>query len=145
MESSLNNLQKIKDLRVISRTSTEKYRNDPKTVSEIAQELQVNYLIEGSGQKIGNEVLLSIQLIDANQDSPIWSEQYKYPLDNIFELQNTIAKKIAFAIEANVTPNELTLIDKKPTENIIAYDFYLKGLENHSEQTKIEKIKRNRT
>ncbi|EDP70855.1 putative regulatory protein, possibly two-component response regulator [Flavobacteriales bacterium ALC-1] len=135
MESSLNNLQKIKDLRVISRTSTEKYRNNPKTVSEIAEELQVNYLIEGSGQKIGNEVLLSIQLIDVKADSPIWSEQYKYQLDNVFELQNTIAKKIAFAIEAKVTPKELALIDKIPTENIIAYDFYLKGLENQNEKS----------
>lgn len=135
MESSLNNLQKIKDLRVISRTSTEKYRSNPKTVSEIAEELQVNYLIEGSGQKIGNEVLLSIQLIDASADTPIWSEQYKYKLDNVFELQNTIAKKIAFAIEANVTPKELELIDRKPTENIIAYDFYLKGLEHLNEKS----------
>ncbi|WP_406683725.1 helix-turn-helix domain-containing protein [Seonamhaeicola sp. MEBiC1930] len=135
MESSRNNLQKIKDLRVISKTSTEKYRSNPKTVSEIAKELQVNYLIEGSGQKIGNEVLISIQLIDANEDSPIWSEQYKYQLDNVFELQNTIAKKIALAIEANVTPKELALIDKKPTDNIIAYDFYLKGLENQNEKS----------
>jgi len=135
MESSLNNLQKIKDLRVVSRTSTEKYKSNPKTVSEIAEELQVNYLIEGSGQKIGNEVLLSIQLIDANEDSPIWSEQYKYQLDNVFELQNSIAKKIASAIEANVTPKELALIDKKPTENIIAYDFYLKGLENQNKHS----------
>lgn len=135
MESSLNNLQKIKDLRVISRTSTEKYRNNPKTISEIAEELQVNYLIEGSGQKIGNEVLLSIQLIDANADSPIWSEQYRYQLNNVFELQNSIAKKIAFAIEANVTPKELALIEKKPTENIIAYDYYLKGLEHLNEKS----------
>jgi len=134
MESSLNNLQKIKDLRVISRTSTEKYRDNPKTVTKIAEELQVNYLIEGSGQKIGNEVLLNIQLIDVHKDSPIWSEQYKYQLDNVFELQNTIAKKIAYAIEANVTPRELALIEKKPTENILAYDFYLKGLEHQNEQ-----------
>lgn len=134
MESSLNNLQKIKDLRVISRTSTEKYRSNPKTVSEIAEELEVSYLVEGSGQKVGSEVLLSIQLIDANADNPIWSEQYKYKLDDVFELQNTIAKQIAFAIEANVTPKELALIDKKPTENIIAYDFYLKGLEHQNEQ-----------
>lgn len=137
MESSLNNLQKIKDLRVISRTSTEKYRSNPKTVSEIAEELGVNYLIEGSGQKVGDEVLVSIQLIDAHADSPIWSEQYKYQLKNVFELQNTIAKKIAFAIEANVTPKELALIDKKPTENIIAYDYYLKGLENQNEQNEV--------
>lgn len=137
MESSLNNLQKIKDLRVISRTSTEKYRNNPKTVSEIAQELKVNYVIEGSGQKIDNEVLISIQLIDANADSPIWSEQYKYQLNDVFQLQNTIAKKIAFAIEANVTPKELKLINKKPTENVIAYDYYLKGLEYQNEQNEV--------
>ena len=134
MESSLNNLQKIKDLRVISRTSTEKYRSNPKTVAEIAEELGVSYLIEGSGQKIGNEVLLSIQLIDVHKDSPIWSEQYKYKLNNVFELQNTIAKKIAFAIEANVTPKELALIDKNPTENIKAYDFYLQGLEHQNKK-----------
>lgn len=136
MESSLNNLQKIKDLRVISRTSTEKYRSNPKTVAEIAEELQVSYLIEGSGQKVGNEILLRVQLIDTYEDSPIWSEEYKYTLDNIFELQNTIAKKIAIAIEANVTPTELARIDNKPTENIVAYDYYLKGLENQNDKSK---------
>ncbi len=135
METSLNNLQKIRDLRVVSRTSTEKYRSNPKTVSEIAAELEVNYLIEGSGQKIGDEVLLRIQLIDAKQDSPIWSEQYQYQLDDVFELQNTIAKKIALAIEANITTKELARIEKKPTENIIAYDYYLKGLEYQNKQT----------
>lgn len=137
MESSLNNLQKIKDLRVVSRTSVEKYSTISKSITEIAEELNVGYIVEGSGQKIGNEVLLSIQLIDANNDNPIWSEQYKYKLDDIFELQNTIAKKIAFAIEANVTPKELALIDKKPTKNIIAYDFYLKGLENQNKRGEV--------
>ncbi len=135
METSLNNLQRIRDLRVVSRTSTEKYRNNPKTVSEIAAELEVNYLIEGSGQKIGDEVLLSIQLIDTNQDSPIWSEQYQYQLDDVFKIQNTIAKKIALAIEANVTPKELARIEKNPTENVVAYDYYLKGLESQNKQT----------
>ncbi|MEM6686048.1 MAG: helix-turn-helix domain-containing protein [Bacteroidota bacterium] len=127
MESSLNNLQKIEDLRVISRTSVEKYRNTTKTIAEIAEELNVNYIIEGSGQKIEDEVLLNIQLIDATNDTPIWSEQYNHKLVNIFSLQNTVAKKIVMAIQATVTPEELAQIDKEPTKNLEAYDYYLRG------------------
>lgn len=129
MESSLYNLQKIEDLRVISRTSVEKYRNTTKTITEIAKELNVSYLVEGSGQKIGDEVLLNIQLIDATKDTPVWTEQYKHKTVDIFSLQNTVAKKITMAIEAKVTPAELARIDKKPTENLEAYDYYLRGLE----------------
>jgi len=135
MESTLNNLQKIEDLRVISRTSVEKYRNTNKTVIEIAEELNVAYLLEGSGQRIGNQVLLNIQLIDASNDMPIWAQQYNNKVIDVFSLQNTVAKKIAEAIKAKVTPAELQQINKKPTENILAYDYYLKGLENQNEQS----------
>lgn len=128
MESSLNNLQRIEDLRVISRTSVEKYRNTDRTISEIAEDLNVNYLVEGSGQRIGDQVLLNIQLIDASTDTPIWAEQYNYKVVDVFSLQNEVAKKIADAIKAKVTPSELIQINKKPTENLEAYDFYLKGL-----------------
>lgn len=128
MESSLNNLQKIKDLRVISRTSVEKYRNTNKTISEIAKELNVSYLVEGSGQRIGDQVLLNIQLIEAANDTPVWSKQYNYRLVDIFSLQNEVAKKIANAIKAKVTPAELEQIDKKPTNNLLAYDDYLKAM-----------------
>jgi TolB-like protein/AraC-like DNA-binding protein/Tfp pilus assembly protein PilF len=129
MEASLGKLQKINDLRVISRTSVEKYRGTKMSISDIAKELNVRYIVEGSGQKSGNEVLLNIQLIEVATDRPIWTEQYNYQLDDVFELQNTVAKKIALAIEANITPNELSRIDKKPTENIEAYDLYLQGQE----------------
>ncbi len=136
MESSLNNLQKIEDLRVISRTSVEKYRNTTKTITEIADELNVSYIVEGSGQKIEDEVLLNVQLIDATNDTPIWTEQYKHQLVDIFSLQNTVAKKIAMSIQATVTPAELARIDKKPTENLEAYDYYLRGLEPLQKETK---------
>lgn len=136
MESSLNNLQKIEDLRVISRTSVEKYRNTTKTIAEIAEELNVNYIVEGSGQKINDEVLLNIQLIDVENDTPIWSAQYNHELVDIFSLQNTVAKKIAMSIKATVTPDELAQIDKKPTENLEAYDNYLRGLELLQNRTK---------
>ncbi|HEA21092.1 MAG TPA: helix-turn-helix domain-containing protein [Pricia antarctica] len=128
MESALGNLQKIEDLRVISRTSVEKYRNTEKGIAEIAEELNVNYLVEGSGQRVGNQVLLSIQLIEASSDRPIWGEQYSREVGDIFALQNEVAQKIAAAIEAVVTPAELEQIEKRPTANLVAYDYYLQAL-----------------
>ncbi|WP_209403643.1 helix-turn-helix domain-containing protein [Pseudozobellia sp. WGM2] len=129
MESALNNLQKIEDLRVISRTSVEKYRKTDKGIPEIAEELHVNYLVEGSGQRVGNQVLLNVQLIEASTDTPIWMEQYNREIEDIFGLQNDVAKKIADAIAAVVTPSELEQIEKKPTKNLLAYDYYLQALD----------------
>ncbi len=135
MESALNNLQKIEDMRVISRTSVERYRKTDKGVPEIAKELNVNYLVEGSGQRIGNQVLLNIQLIEASTDTPIWVEQYNQEVEDIFAVQNDVAKKIADAIEAVVTPAELEQIEKKPTENLLAYDYYLQALDPYYSRT----------
>lgn len=129
MESTLGNLQKIEDLRVISRTSVEKYRNSSKAIPEIANELNVNYFVEGSGQKVGDQVLLNIQLIEASSDKHIWAEQYIREVVDIFSLQKEVATKIASAIEAIVTPAELEQIEKKPTENLKAYDLYLQSRE----------------
>ncbi|MGD1890140.1 MAG: helix-turn-helix domain-containing protein [Cyclobacteriaceae bacterium] len=129
MESTLNNLQKIEDLRVISRTSVEKYRNTDKAIPEIAGELNVSYFVEGSGQKIGDQVVLNIQLIEASSDRHLWAEQYSRKVEDIFALQNEVATKIAEAIEAIVTPAELEQIEKKPTENLQAYDYYLQALD----------------
>ena len=129
MESVLNNLQKIEDLRVVSRTSVEKYRNSSKSIPEIAKELNVNYFIEGSGQKIGDQIMLNIQLIEANDDKHLWAEQYSRETSDIFKLQMDVAKNIAGQIQAIITPEEKQLIEKPPTDNLVAYDFYLKGLE----------------
>lgn len=128
MESTLNNLQKIKDLRVISRSSVEKYRSTDKTLPEIAEELHVSYFVEGSGQKIGDQILLNIQLIEASTDRHLWAEQYSRKVVDIFELQNEVARNIVSSIEVIVTPSELELIEKKPTENLLAYDYYLQAL-----------------
>ncbi len=128
MESALNNLQKIEDLRVISRTSVEQYRHTNKSIPEIAEELNVNYLVEGSGQRIGDQVLLNIQLIDASTDMPIWVKQYNQKVVDIFDLQNEVAKKIADAVKAKITPAEMDQIEKKPTKNLVAYDYYLQAL-----------------
>ena len=129
MESILNNLQKIKDLRVISRTSVEKYRNNPKTIPEISRELNVGYLVEGSGQKIGDQILLNIQLIKAKSDQHLWSEQYNREAKDIFNLQMEVAKNIADKIQVYITPAEEARIEKIPTDDLVAYDYFLKGLD----------------
>lgn len=129
MESVLNNLQKIEDLRVISRTSVEKYRNNPRTSPEISEELNVSYIVEGSGQKIGNKILLNIQLIEASTDKHLWAEQYEREAKDIFELQKEVAKNIAAKIEVIITPEETEQINKILTKDLLAYDNFLKGLD----------------
>lgn len=135
-ESSINNLQKIKDLRVISRTSVEKYRQTKKSAPNIADELNVTYLVEGSGQRVGDRVLLNIQLIDASSDQAIWVKQYNQKVVDIFDLQNEIAKKIAEAVQVKITSAELDQIERKPTENVLAYEYYLRALEPYNKKTK---------
>ena len=128
-ESILNNLQNIGDLRVISRTSVEKYRNSHKTIPEIARELNARYFVEGSGQKLGDQILLNVQLIDAKGDKHIWAEQYNREATDIFKLQQEVAKNIARHIEVIITPEVEERINKVPTGNLEAYDDYLKGLD----------------
>ncbi len=130
MEEILNNLQKIKDLRVISRTSVEQYRNQTKPIPEIAKELGVNYIVEGSGQKYGNAFRLRTQLIMAAKESHLWGESYQQKIkktEDIFNIQTQIAESIAKELKAIITPQEKDLIEKIPTKQLEAYDAYLKG------------------
>lgn len=128
MEAILDNFQKIEDIKVTSRTSVEKYRSISKTIPELSKELNVRYFIEGSGQKIGNEILLTIQLIEAPSDKHLWSKRYKRELKDVFQLQSEVAKNIASEINAIITPEENKRIEKVATKNLVAYDYYLKGL-----------------
>lgn len=136
MEAILNNLQKIKDLRVISRTSVEKFRNRDKTIPEIARELNSKYLIEGSGQKIGDQIMLNIQLILGSNDEHLWSKQYSREARDIFTLQMEVAKDIAYEIQAIITPEEEERIEKVPTDNLVAYDYFLKGMDLFNKGTR---------
>ncbi len=128
MESTLSHLQKIGTLRVISRTSTEKYRDSRKTIREMADELDVNYFVEGSGQKLGDQILLNIQLVDAASDKHLWSKQYRRRSVDIFSLQQEIAKDITDEIHVFITPDERSRIEKNPTNNLVAYDLFLKAI-----------------
>ncbi len=128
METILNNLQQIEDLRVISRTSVESYRTTTKSITQISEELDANYIIEGSGQKVGDQILLTVQLIEAPKDDHLWSQQYNRKTSNIFDLQAEVAKDIAKEIQVYISPEEIRRIEKVPTESAEAYDYYLRGL-----------------
>ena len=131
MEEILTNLQTVKDLRVLSRTSTDQYKGPNKpTIPEIAKKLGVNYIVEGEGQKSGNKFRLRVQLIRAAKESHLWAKSYEQ--DNpsaidYFNIQSQIAQAIAKELEAAITPKEKSLIEKIPTENRKAYEAYLKG------------------
>jgi TolB-like protein len=130
MEEILNNLKRIKDLRVISRTSAEHYRGEKKPISEIAQELGVNYIVEGSGQKYGNSFRLRTQLIKAEHESHLWGESFQNEINDvkdIFNIQIRIAKSIAEELKAVISPEEKRLIEKIPTADLAVYDEYLKA------------------
>ena len=130
MEELLTNLQKIKELRVLGRTSVEQYRSQNKTIPQIAQELGINYIIEGSGQKSGNSFRMRVQLIRANKESHIWAntfEQENLNLKDYFKIQANFAEAIAKELNAVITPGEKQLMKTIPTERLEAYDAYLKG------------------
>ena len=130
MEEILNNLQKIKTLRVISRTSVEQYRERKKTVREIAEELGVNYIVEGSGQKYGNSFRLRAQLIMAEHESHLWGESFQQKItdvEDIFNIQIKIAESIAEELKAVISPEEKRLIENIPAADLEVYDEYLKA------------------
>jgi TolB-like protein/AraC-like DNA-binding protein/Tfp pilus assembly protein PilF len=125
----------MEDVRVISRTSTDQFQKTSLSTSEIAKMLNVNYLVEGSCQKIGNSFNLSVHLIDAARDKQIWSRQYQQEIretKDIFKVQSQVAQAIALALQASITPEEIRRVEKIPTANLTAYDFYQRGRTNHT-------------
>lgn len=129
MEAILTDLQKIGNLRVISRTSVEKYRHSHKSIAEIAKELNVKYFVEGSGQKMGDKILLHIQLIEASTDNHLWAQQYNREAKDIFILQKEVAKNIVSGIKIILTPEEEDRFNDNATDNLVAYDYFLQGRE----------------
>ena len=127
MEAILDNLCKVADLNVTSRTSVEQYRNTTKTIREIARELKVDYILEGSGQKYGPEIRLTVQLIDAGNDKHIWSSFYDRNIRDIFKIQSEIAQSIVSEIKVFIAAEEKRLMEKIPTSSLAAYDLYLKA------------------
>lgn len=127
MDDIINHLCAIKELRVISRTTMDQYKESTLTIPEIAKELNVSYVIESTIQKYQDSVRLIIQLIEGENDKNVWGQDFRREFKNIFSLESEIAKKVASELEATISPNELARIERVPTENMDAYNLYLKG------------------
>src|SRR6266513_5785765 len=124
----LTDLSKIADLKVISRTSVMQYKTGVKrNLREIADELGVAHIVEGSVQPAGNRVRVRAQLIEARADKHVWAERYDRPLDDVFAIQTDIAKAIADQLQAKLSPAEKAAIEQAPTTNLVAYDRYLRA------------------
>ena len=123
----LTRLSKIADLKVISRTSTQKCRSAPDNLREIGQQLGVANLLEGSVQKAGNAVHINVQLIKAATDDHLWAESYDRKLDDIFGVEKEVAQNIAAALKAKLTSAEEQVLAQRPTDNPAAYEAYLRG------------------
>jgi len=123
----LTRLSKIADLKVTSRTSTQHYKSVPENLAEIAKQLGVAHILEGSVQKSGDAVRVNVQLIKADNDSQVWAETFDRKLTDIFSVESDVAKAIADQLRAHITRQEEQVIAAKPTKNIEAYDAYLRG------------------
>jgi len=124
----LTRLSKIADLKVISRTSTQHYKSAPENLPEIARQLGVAHILEGSVQKSGDAVRVNVQLIKAANDSHLWADTFDRKLTDIFSVESEVAKAIADQLRAHITGQEEQILAAKPTDNPEAYDAYLRGL-----------------
>jgi TolB-like protein/Tfp pilus assembly protein PilF len=128
-EEVITQLQKIRGLSVRGRTSVNVYRADPQPLPEIAARLGVSYILEGSARKAGDQVRLTAQLIDARKDEHLWAENYDRPLsvESLFSVQSDIAQQVASELQAVLTPEELRQVERRSTENLQAYEHFLRG------------------
>jgi TolB-like protein/Flp pilus assembly protein TadD len=123
----ITTLSKLSGLRVISRTSTARYKSKPENLPEIGQELRVANVLEGSVQKSGDRVHINVQLIQAETDAHLWAQSYDRQLTDVFSVEGEVAKKIADSLSATLSPQEKARVETKPTENTDAYVLYLRA------------------
>ena len=123
----LTRLAKAADLKVISRTSTQRFKSAPENLSEIAKQLGVAHILEGSVQKAADQVRVNVQLINAMTDAHLWADTFDRKLTDIFAVESEIATAIADQLQAKLTGSEKTMMAKRPTESSDAYELYLKG------------------
>lgn len=126
-DETLTRLAKVAELKVISRTSTQHFNSSPENLPEIAQQLGVANILEGSVQKANDEVRVNVQLIKAATDAHLWADIYDRKLTDLFAVESNIAKTIADTLKAKLTGSEKTALAARPTENTDAYQLYLKG------------------
>ncbi len=137
-EDILTQLAKIRDLKVISRSSVMRYKGSQKPIQTIASELGVVTVLEGSVRRAGNRVRIVSQLIDARSDEHLWAETYDREIKDVFAIQSEVAQRIAAALKATLSPAEKKRIEQSPTQNLAAYDLYLKGRELYNRYRKAD-------
>ncbi len=126
-EDILTKLAKIGDLKVISRTSVMEYRGK-RNLRQIGNDLRVSHVLEGSVRKAGTHLRLNAQLIDTRSDTHVWAEEYDRDLNDLFAIQSEIAQKVAQHLHANLSTSEKASIEEKPTQDLVAYDFYARAV-----------------
>ena len=126
-EEIITDLSHVHDLLVISRSSAMTFKGTQKKLRDIAQELNVRYVLEGSVRKAGNDLRITAQLIDATNDAHLWAEKYSGTLDNVFDIQEKVSRSIVNALRLRLTPSEDQKIAAKPFDNLLAYESYLKA------------------
>ena len=126
-EELISNLARLKDMKIISRTTSMQYKNTTKNIKTIGIETGANYIMEGSVRTHGRNLRITAQFVDANRDLHLWAETYRGTLDDIFEIQETVSTKIVDALRMQLTKDEQNLLQKRYTENTEAYQLYLQG------------------
>jgi TolB-like protein len=123
----LTKLASIADLKVISRTSTARYKSKPEDLRTVSQQLGVANVLEGSVQKAGDKVRINVQLIDARADSHLWAKTYDRDIKDVFAVESEVAQEIADSLQAKLSPAEASTLATAPTKDTTAYDLFLKG------------------
>ncbi len=135
-EDIITELSKIRGLNTYSRPTVLAFRDKQVTPAQIGQQLKAAYVLTGSLRRAGNRLRITTQLVDAATDFPVWSERYDREMKDVFEVQDEIARKIAEALRVTLSPQELEALATKPTENLQAYDLYLRGKRYARRQTR---------
>jgi len=128
-EDLITDLSKIKELKVVPRSDVLPFRNKEINTNKVGEVLKVPFILEGSVRKAGQKIRISAQLVDVQSGFPIWAERYDRQLEDIFEIQMEVSQKITEALKVSLTETEKKLLGQKPTEDMRAYDFYLRGRE----------------
>jgi len=126
-EEIISDLSKVGKLKVISRSSTMTFKGTKKRINEIAKEVNIQYVLEGSVRKAGNNLRITAQLIEAANDIHLWAEKYSGTLDDVFDIQETVSRSIVEALQLKLSPEENRRISERPIENVPAYELYLKA------------------
>jgi serine/threonine protein kinase/Tfp pilus assembly protein PilF len=128
-EDIITDLSKIKDLKVVARTDVLPFRNKEVNIRQVGEALRVNYILEGSVRTAGNRIRITAQLVSVRDGYHLWAERFDRLVEDIFDLQNEVSQKIVEALKISLTDSERQLLAKKPTDDLRAYDFYMRGRE----------------